>query len=67
MVSSTGDIYMWEGWSKAAEATPAKRASNNLEASSPSEFPPEWEVPKNSRQQQKSGRALAFQRINPQR
>ena len=65
-VTDAGDIYMWEGWSKAAEAVPAKRASASLGTANLEGLPPEWEVPKSSRPQ-KSGRALAFQLIDPQR
>ena len=57
---------MWEGWSKAAEAVPAKRASANLGAASLEGLPPEWEVLKGSRPN-KSRKALAFQLITPQR
>lgn len=57
---------MWEGWSKAAEQVPAKRASSGPNPASLEALPPEWELPKGPRQQ-KSRKALAFQAITPQR
>ena len=57
---------MWEGWSKAAEAVPAKRTPASLSAAGIEGLPPEWEVLKGSRPH-KSRKALAFQLITPQR
>ena len=68
-MTSEGDIYMWEGWSKAAEAVPKRGRNLLMPGTSPPELlPPEWEVPKGLKQRNpgKAG-ALAFQLITPQR
>lgn len=66
VVTSTGDVYMWEGWSKATEAILSKRVMSTLGTSPQEDLPPEWEVSK-AVKQRKSGTSLAFQLITPQR
>ena len=66
-MTADGEVYMWEGWSKAAEATPkGLRNPVNLGSSPPHAVPAEWDLPKGAKHR-RSGKAQAFQIITPQR
>lgn len=57
---------MWEGWSKAAEATSKGLRNPITLGSSPAQVPAEWDLPKGAKHR-RSGKAKTFQVITPQR